>query len=214
MRIERPEDVGPALELAFSDKHKARLGVHGGKLNIRVYAGVLKKRVTPCTTPHPQDGTRGRIAQIQADQHTDDIDAVYSGDIAAIVGLRNVTTGDTITSPRAPGRGVRRAHHHESPDCQRGGQRVSRPLKPGTRPLQDVDGLPMARAVGVTAACSGSLDANVVLRLLLNDIPDQHAAAVTGQRARAPFVVPGLIVEVIFYYECPAGPPPPRRARV
>ena len=39
----------------------------------------------------------GRIIQIQADQHTD-IDAVYSGDIAAIVGLRNVTTGDTITS--------------------------------------------------------------------------------------------------------------------
>lgn len=52
----------------------------------------------------------------------------------------------------------------------------------------------------MTAACSGSLAANAVLRLLLNDVPDQHAAAVAlVEQAEAPFVVPELaIVEVIF----------------
>ena len=65
---------------------------------IRVYSGVLKKGDTVYNPRTRKTERVGRIIQIQADQHTD-IDAVYSGDIAAIVGLRNVTTGDTITSP-------------------------------------------------------------------------------------------------------------------
>ncbi|WP_067474673.1 PIN domain-containing protein [Nocardia amamiensis] len=54
---------------------------------------------------------------------------------------------------------------------------------------------------------AGSLDANVVLRLLLNDVPDQHAAAVSLlEGAEAPFAVPDVaIIEVVFalcrYYE-------------
>jgi len=46
----------------------------------------------------------------------------------------------------------------------------------------------------------GSLDANVVLRLLLNDVPDQHAAAVAlVERADAPFVVSDIaVIEVVF----------------
>ena len=64
---------------------------------IRVYSGVLKKGDTVYNPRTRKTERVGRIIQIQADQHTD-IDAVYSGDIAAIVGLRNVTTGDTITS--------------------------------------------------------------------------------------------------------------------
>ena len=46
----------------------------------------------------------------------------------------------------------------------------------------------------------GSLDANVVLRLLLNDVPDQHAAAVAlVEGADAPFVVSDVaVIEVVF----------------
>lgn len=46
----------------------------------------------------------------------------------------------------------------------------------------------------------GSLDANVVLRLLLNDVPDQHAAAVAlVESADAPFAVSDVaVIEVVF----------------
>ncbi|VAZ83843.1 tRNA(fMet)-specific endonuclease VapC [Mycobacterium persicum] len=52
----------------------------------------------------------------------------------------------------------------------------------------------------VTPTFGGSLDANVVLRLLLNDVPDQHAAAVALlESADAPFVVSDFaIIEVVF----------------
>jgi predicted nucleic-acid-binding protein len=46
----------------------------------------------------------------------------------------------------------------------------------------------------------GSLDANVVLRLLLNDVPDQHVAAIAlVESADAPFVVSDVaVIEVVF----------------
>jgi predicted nucleic acid-binding protein len=59
----------------------------------------------------------------------------------------------------------------------------------------------------VSRTLAGSLDANVVLRLLLNDVPDQHAAAVgLLEAAEAPFAVSDVaVVEVVFalcrYYE-------------
>lgn len=58
---------------------------------------------------------------------------------------------------------------------------------------------------------SGSLDANVVLRLLLNDVPDQHAAAIAlFESASAPFVVSDIaVIEVVFalcrHYEFSRG---------
>jgi predicted nucleic acid-binding protein len=52
----------------------------------------------------------------------------------------------------------------------------------------------------VVPTLGGSLDANVVLRLLLNDVPDQHAAAVAlVESADAPFVVSDVaVIEVVF----------------
>jgi predicted nucleic acid-binding protein len=52
----------------------------------------------------------------------------------------------------------------------------------------------------VKSPSGGSLDANVVLRLLLTDVPDQHAAAVTLlERTDAPFVVSDVaVIEVVF----------------
>ena len=93
-KITATDDAKPMV-LAFklwADKFVGKL------VFIRVYAGVLKKGDTVYNPRTRKTERVGRIIQIQADQHTD-IDAVYSGDIAAIVGLRNVTTGDTITSP-------------------------------------------------------------------------------------------------------------------
>ena len=43
----------------------------------------------------------GRILQMHAN-HREDIETVYSGDIAAVVGLKNSTTGDTLCDDKAP----------------------------------------------------------------------------------------------------------------
>jgi elongation factor G len=61
----------------------------------RVYSGKLSKGDTVL---NPRTNKRERISrliQIQADKR-EDIDTCYSGDIAAIVGIRNITTGDTL----------------------------------------------------------------------------------------------------------------------
>jgi len=61
----------------------------------RVYSGKVTKGDT---VYNPRTNKRDRISrliQIQADKR-EDIDTIYSGDIAAIVGIRNVTTGDTL----------------------------------------------------------------------------------------------------------------------
>ncbi len=89
----KASDAEKPIALAFklwADKFVGKL------IFIRVYAGVFKKGDTIYNPRTRKTERVGRLIQIQADQHTD-IDAVYSGDIAAIVGLRNVTTGDTLT---------------------------------------------------------------------------------------------------------------------
>lgn len=61
----------------------------------RIYSGKLSKGDT---VYNPRTNKRDRISrliQIQADKR-EDIDTIYSGDIAAIVGIKNVTTGDTL----------------------------------------------------------------------------------------------------------------------
>jgi elongation factor G len=61
----------------------------------RVYSGKVTKGDT---IYNPRTNKRDRISrliQIQADKR-EDIDTIYSGDIAAIVGIKNVTTGDTL----------------------------------------------------------------------------------------------------------------------
>ena len=61
----------------------------------RVYSGTIRKGDT-IYNPRTRKSERvGRLIRIQSDQHTD-IDACFSGDIAAMVGLKNITTGDTL----------------------------------------------------------------------------------------------------------------------
>jgi elongation factor G len=69
---------------------------YAGKLVFfRVYSGSLKKGDT---IYNPRTRKRERVSRLMIIQGSErkDIDAVYSGDIAALVGLRNITTGDTL----------------------------------------------------------------------------------------------------------------------
>ena len=67
-----------------------------GKLVLmRVYRGTLKKGDTIQNTRTGKRERVSRLLMIQADKRTES-DAVYSGDIVAIIGVKNVTTGDTL----------------------------------------------------------------------------------------------------------------------
>jgi elongation factor G len=92
------DDAGKFCSLAFklwSDPFVGKL------VFFRVYSGKLSKGDT---VYNPRTNKRERISrliQIQADKR-EDIDTCYSGDIAAIVGIRNITTGDTLCDEDYP----------------------------------------------------------------------------------------------------------------
>jgi len=82
------------VALAFklwADKYVGKL------IFFRVYSGVVKKGDTIYNPRTRRSERVGRLIQIQANEHKD-IDACYAGDIAAMVGLKNVTTGDTLAA--------------------------------------------------------------------------------------------------------------------
>jgi len=88
-------DHGKFVALAFklwADKYVGKL------VFFRVYSGVIQKGDTVYNPRTGRSERIGRLIQIQADKHID-IDACYAGDIAAMVGIKNVTTGDTLTVP-------------------------------------------------------------------------------------------------------------------
>jgi elongation factor G len=71
---------------------------HVGKLTyFRVYSGTLEKGSQVVNTTTGRKERMGRILQMHAN-HREDIDAVFTGDIAAGIGLKNTRTGDTLTS--------------------------------------------------------------------------------------------------------------------
>ncbi|MEI6177723.1 MAG: elongation factor G [Verrucomicrobiota bacterium] len=84
------------VALAFklwADKYVGKL------VFFRVYSGVIKKGDTVYNPRTRRSERVGRLIQIQANEHKD-IDACYAGDIAAMVGLKNVTTGDTLAAEK------------------------------------------------------------------------------------------------------------------
>jgi elongation factor G len=86
------DDNGQFCSLAF----KLWTDPYVGKLVFfRVYSGMLKKGDT-IYNPRTRKRERvSRVLMIQADKRID-VETIYSGDIAALVGLRNITTGDTL----------------------------------------------------------------------------------------------------------------------
>lgn len=95
---ERPsDDKAPFSALAF----KIMTDPYVGKLAFfRVYSGTLDAGSYIYNSTKGQKGRIGRILQMHANKR-EEIDKVYSGDIAAAVGLKNVTTGDTLCDEKA-----------------------------------------------------------------------------------------------------------------
>ncbi len=67
----------------------------------RVYSGVLKTGTSVYVSSRDREERIGRIVKMHAIKR-EDVEEVYAGDIAAAVGLKNVTTGDTICSKKDP----------------------------------------------------------------------------------------------------------------
>jgi elongation factor G len=73
-----------------------------GKLTyIRVYSGMLTKGSSISNSTKDKKERVGRILQMHAN-HREDKDAIFAGDIMAVVGLKNTTTGDTLCDPGHP----------------------------------------------------------------------------------------------------------------
>ena len=96
---ERPSsDSEPFSALAF----KIATDPFVGKLAFfRVYSGVVNQGDTVLNATKDSRERFGRIVQMHAN-HRKDLTTVYSGDIAAAVGLKNTTTGDTLCDEKHP----------------------------------------------------------------------------------------------------------------
>lgn len=91
-------DDAPFAALAF----KIMTDPYVGRLSFfRVYSGTAEAGATVLNSTKGNRERLGRILQMHAN-HREDINMVYSGDIAAAVGLKNTTTGDTLCSDKAP----------------------------------------------------------------------------------------------------------------
>ncbi len=96
---ERPaDDNAPFSALAF----KIMTDPYVGKLTyLRVYSGTLRKGGTVTNTTKDKKERIGRLLQMHAN-HREDKDAIFAGDIVAAVGLKQTTTGDTLSDPAHP----------------------------------------------------------------------------------------------------------------
>jgi elongation factor G len=93
-----PGDDEPFSALAF----KIMTDPYVGRLSFfRVYSGTLNTGSSVLNSTKGVRERMGRILQMHAN-HREDIETVYSGDIAAAVGLKNTTTGDTLCDEKHP----------------------------------------------------------------------------------------------------------------
>ena len=91
-------DDAPFSALAFkiiTDPFVGRLSF------FRVYSGVLEKGSYVLNSTKGKKERMGRLLQMHANKR-EELDVVYSGDIAAAVGLKDTTTGDTLCAENAP----------------------------------------------------------------------------------------------------------------
>ena len=96
---ERPaDDNAPFSALAF----KIMTDPYVGRLSfVRVYSGQLSTGTAVLNSTKGQKERIGRILQMHAN-HREDIETIYSGDIAGVIGLKNSTTGDTLCDEKHP----------------------------------------------------------------------------------------------------------------
>ena len=94
----KSSDDEPFSALAF----KIMTDPYVGRLSFfRVYSGTLTTGSSVLNATKGKRERMGRILQMHAN-HREDIETVYSGDIAAVVGLKNTTTGDTLCDEKNP----------------------------------------------------------------------------------------------------------------
>ena len=94
----KADDAEPFAALAF----KIMTDPHMGKLTYaRVYSGKLAKGSGVLNASKDRKERAGRILQMHAN-HREDKDAAFAGDIVALVGLKQTTTGDTLCDASAP----------------------------------------------------------------------------------------------------------------
>ena len=94
----KPDDEEKFAALAFkivTDPFVGRLSF------FRVYSGVLEKGSYVLNSTKNKKERMGRLLQMHANKR-EEIEVVYSGDIAAAVGLKDTTTGDTLCDENAP----------------------------------------------------------------------------------------------------------------
>ena len=96
--VRHSSDDEPFAALAF----KIATDPYVGKLCFfRVYSGTVNAGATVFNSVKDNRERMGRILQMHAN-HREDLEVVYSGDIAAAVGLKNTTTGDTLCDEKHP----------------------------------------------------------------------------------------------------------------
>ena len=96
--IRHADDNAPFSGLAF----KIATDPFVGRLSfVRVYSGILNTGTSVLNSTKHQRERIGRILQMHAN-HREDIECCYAGDICAVIGLKNTTTGDTLCDEKAP----------------------------------------------------------------------------------------------------------------
>ena len=96
--VRHSSDEEPFAALAF----KIATDPYVGKICFfRVYSGTVDAGSTVYNSVKDTNERMGRILQMHAN-HRQDIETCYAGDIAAAVGLKNTTTGDTLCDPKYP----------------------------------------------------------------------------------------------------------------
>ena len=96
--VRHADDNAPFSGLAF----KIATDPFVGRLSfVRVYSGVLNTGTSVLNSTKKQKERIGRILQMHAN-HREDIECCYAGDICAVVGLKNSTTGDTLCDEKHP----------------------------------------------------------------------------------------------------------------
>jgi len=94
----KPADSEPFSGLAFKIMADSFVGQ---LVFVRVYSGHLKTGDSVLNTTRGKTERIGRLLKMHANKR-EEISEIYAGDICACVGLKNVTTGDTICSEKAP----------------------------------------------------------------------------------------------------------------
>jgi len=96
--VRKPADDEPFSGLAF----KIMADSFVGQLTfVRVYSGHLKTGDSVLNVTKGRSERIGRLLKMHANKR-EEISEIYAGDICACVGLKNITTGDTICSEKAP----------------------------------------------------------------------------------------------------------------